>query len=147
MINFRSNITLVFLFNEIIQIRNISNKTEILREAIVYAAQKSANWKAVSVYRIKDYKGATVTTPLLHFSVDDELFSDISEQITEALKLTKTARDSLVVKLLLVNYYLFLNDDKNSIKETRLAEFSKLGIDEKLSALYNILLEIEMNKL
>jgi hypothetical protein len=155
MLNFRSNSTLVYLFDEITRIRNGFNKTELLNQAIDYAIANPPDWKRVSIQKISVPKGTAITTTFYHFNVVDGDFSFITEQVTGAIHLTTVARASYVVKLLLVYYLNFLyeeyqetNQITNQITNHALDglntdEFRKLHLEEKLNAIYEKLLYIE----
>jgi hypothetical protein len=142
-ISFRANAALCALFDRIKGFQQSCNRTEILGEAIAYAINTPARWQ--NIVSVKSPKGINDANQVsfMHYNVPSEEYEKIADEIKEAFGLVKPARTSYVVKLLLQNYLLKLEENEKVVKDGQLSGFKSLAIEQKLEAIYEKLIKIE----
>lgn len=157
-ISIRRNNQILSLFAKIQQFQVSSNRTDIINAAINNALEQrknnSLNWRSIASAKIPSIHIDHDLPSFIQLRVDENKYIEIVNQIKNDFELQKNSPASFVVKLLLINYLLFLNcngieivrkkkDDVDKIKIEKLSNFKQLNSDDKLDALYELLLEIK----
>ena len=156
-LSIRKNNQILSLFAKIQQFQVSANRTDIINAAINNALEQrkndSLNWRSIASAKIPSIQTTDDLPNFIQLRVDENKYIEIVNQIKNDFGLQKNSPASFVVKLLLINYLLFLDsnlieivnkkqDDVNKIKMEKLSNFKQLNSDEKLNALYELLLEI-----
>ena len=159
-LSIRKNNQVFSLFVKIQEYQKSANRTEIINAAIQKAIEdrknETLNWNVMSSVRIPSLHIENDDFPeFIQLRVDADKYREIVDQMKKDFTLEKDSPAPFVVKLLLINYLLFLesngveiikkkeNEDIIRLKGEQLTKFKQLNSsNEKLDALYELLLEI-----
>lgn len=160
----RKNSQVFSLFLKIQEYQKSANRTEIINAAIEKAITDhdngTLNWHAISSGRIPTMHIENDAFPdFIQLRVDEEKYNKIVGQIRKDFQLNKDSPAPFVVKLLLMNYLLFLesngveivknraHEDVDKRKEEAMSKFRQLdSSDDKLEAIYELLLDIKYER-
>ena len=113
------------------------------------------NWNTIASGKIPSVYIENDDFPeFIQLRVDEDKYGEIVNQMKKDFNLEKGSPAPFVVKLLLINYLLFLESNGVEIirpkkeesavsKQKMMEEFKKLSSEEKMDAIYELLLELK----
>lgn len=161
-LSIRKNNQIFSLFFKIQQYQQSTNRTEIVNAAIKKALEdrekENLNWNVIASAKVPSLyiDEEKVNFPnFMQLRVDGEKYAEVVNQMKEDFRLEKGSPAPFVVKLLLVNYLLFLesngveeiNTEKEEVifaKKQKMEEFKGLSLEEKMDAIYELLLDMNV---
>lgn len=161
-LSIRKNNQIFSLFFKIQQYQQSTNRTEIVNAAIQKALEdrekENLNWNVIASAKVPSLyiDEEKVNFPnFMQLRVDGEKYTEVVNQMKEDFRLEKGSPAPFVVKLLLVNYLLFLesngvekiNTEKEEVifaKKQKMEEFKGLSLEEKMDAIYELLLDMNV---
>ena len=136
-----------------------ANRTDIVNAAIQKALDDrdngTLNWNTIASGKIPSVYIENDDFPeFIQLRVDEDKYGEIVNQMKKDFNLEKGSPAPFVVKLLLINYLLFLESNGVEIirpkkeeftasKQILMEEFKKLSPEEKMDAIYELLLELK----
>ena len=159
-ISVRKNNQIFSLFIKIQEYQPSLNRTEIIELAIEKALGdfKVENWKSLGKVNIGKYSVSNDKFPeFIQLRVDEEDYQKIREEIKRDYCLDKMSPAPFVIKLLLINYLLYLEkigmtesvsyrEDDIESKEELKRKFKMLSYDDKINTIYDLLLDIKYSR-
>ena len=158
-LSIRKNNQVFSLFVKIQEYQKSANRTDIVNAAIQKALDDrdngTLNWNTIASGKIPSiYIESDDFPEFIQLRVDEDKYGEIVEQMKKDFNLEKGSPAPFVVKLLLINYLLFLESNgaeifkpkkKESIvsKKKLMEEFKKLSSEEKMEAIYELLLDMK----
>lgn len=161
-LSIRKNNQIFSLFFKIQQYQQSTNRTEIVNAAIKKALEdrekENLNWNVIASAKVPslyiDEKKVNFPN-FMQLRVDGEKYAEVVNQMKEDFRLEKGSPAPFVVKLLLVNYLLFLesngveeiNTEKEEVifaKKQKMEEFKGLSLEDKMDAIYELLLDMNV---
>ena len=161
-LSIRKNNQIFSLFFKIQQYQQSTNRTEIVNAAIKKALEdrekENLNWNVIASAKVPSLyiDEEKVNFPnFMQLRVDGEKYAEVVNQMKEDFRLEKGSPAPFVVKLLLVNYLLFLesngvekiNTEKEEVifaKKQKMEEFKGLSLEDKMDAIYELLLDMNV---
>lgn len=161
-LSIRKNNQIFSLFFKIQQYQQSTNRTEIVNAAIQKALEdrekENLNWNVIASAKVPSLyiDEEKVNFPnFMQLRVDGEKYAEVVNQMKEDFRLEKGSPAPFVVKLLLVNYLLFLesngvekiNTEKEEVifaKKQKMEEFKGLSLKDKMDAIYELLLDMNV---
>lgn len=156
-LSIRKNNQVFSLFLKIQEYQKSANRTDIVNAAIQKALEDrkngGLNWNAIASGKIPSVYIENDDFPeFIQLRVDEDKYAEIIDQMKKDFNLEK-CRAPFVVKLLLINYILFLESngveivrpkkEEPTVSKQKLMEvFKKLSTEEKMDAIYELLLEL-----
>lgn len=158
-LSIRKNNQVLSLFMKIQEYQKSANRTEIINAAIKKALETRVNWKEITDSKVPKFHVENDDLPeFIQLRVDEDEYKEIVSQMRSDFTLEKDSPAPFVVKLLLIKYLLYLEslpsveseiarkeEEKRKERQKRIDDFSKLTTDDKLCALYDMLLDIKEN--
>ena len=161
-LSIRKNNQVFSLFVKIQEYQKSANRTDIVNAAIQKALDDRENgtlkWNTVASGKIPSvYIESDDFPEFIQLRVDEDKYNAIVDQMKADFNLEKGSPAPFVVKLLLINYLLFLESNgaeiikpKNEVsdidKTLLMDEFKKMKSDEKLDAIYELLLDLKYGR-
>lgn len=158
-LSIRKNNQVFSLFLKIQEYQKSANRTDIVNAAIQKALEDrkngGLNWNAIASGKIPSVYIENNDFPeFIQLRVDEDKYREIVEQMKKDFNLEKGGPTPFVVKLLLINYLLFLESngieiikpkkDESAVSKQKLMEkFKKLSSEEKMDAIYELLLDVK----
>ena len=161
-LSIRKNNQIFSLFFKIQQYQQSTNRTEIVNAAIKKALEdrekENLNWNVIASAKVPSLYIDEEKVNFPNFTqlrVDGEKYAEVVNQMKEDFRLEKGSPAPFVVKLLLVNYLLFLesngveeiNTEKEEVifaKKQKMEEFKGLSLEDKMDAIYELLLDMNV---
>lgn len=161
-LSIRKNNQIFSLFFKIQQYQQSTNRTEIVNAAIKKALEdrekENLNWNVIASAKVPSLyiDEEKVNFPnFMQLRVDGEKYAEVVNQMKEDFRLEKGSPAPFVVKLLLVNYLLFLesngveeiNTEKEEVifaKKQKMEEFKGLSLEDKMDEIYELLLDMNV---
>ena len=158
-LSIRKNNQVFSLFVKIQEYQKSANRTDIVNAAIQKALEDRENGvlnrntiasgKIPSVYIENDD-----FPEFIQLRVDEDKYGEIANQMKKDFNLEKGSPGAFVGKVLLINYLLFLERNGVEIirrrkgeagvsKQKMMEKFKKLSSEEKMDAIYELLLELK----
>ena len=158
-LSIRKNNQVFSLFVKIQEYQKSANRTDIDNAAIQKALDDrdngTLNWNTIASGKIPSvYIESDDFPEFIQLRVDEDKYGEIIEQMMKDFNLEKGSPAPFVVKLLLINYLLFLESNGAEIlkpkkkeavvsKKKLMEEFKKLSSEEKMEAIYELLLDMK----
>ena len=158
-LSIRKNNQVFSLFVKIQEYQKSANRTDIVDAAIQKALDDryngTLNWNTIASGKIPSVYIENDDFPeFIQLRVDEDKYGEIVNQMKKDFNLEKGSPAPFVVKLLLINYLLFLESNGVEIirpkkeeftasKQKLMEEFKKLSPEEKMDAIYELLLELK----
>ena len=158
-LSIRKNNQVFSLFAKIQEYQKSANRTDIVNAAIQKALDDrdngALNWNTIASGKIPSIYIENDDFPeFIQLRVDEDKYGEIVEQMKKDFNLEKGSPAPFVVKLLLINYLLFLESNGAEIfkpkkeesivsKKKLMEEFKKLSSEEKMEAIYELLLDMK----
>ena len=160
-LSLRKNSPIFSLFIKIQEYQKSANRTDIINAAIQKALDDrkkgTLNWNTIASSRVPslyiESSDLHDFPEFIQLRVDEDKYNNIVEQMKDDFCLQKNSPAPFVVKLLLINYLLFLESngveiinqkkDSNISKEQMIEEFKALSSDDKIDAIYELLVDIK----
>lgn len=158
-LSIRKNNQVFSLFVKIQEYQKSANRTDIVNAAIQKALDDrdngTLNWNTIASGKIPSvYIESDDFPEFIQLRVDEDKYGEIIEQMKKDFNLEKGSPAPFVVKLLLINYLLFLESNGAEIlkpkkkeavvsKKKLMEEFKKLSSEEKMEAIYELLLDMK----
>ncbi len=160
-LSLRKNNPIFSLFIKIQEYQKSANRTDIINAAIQKALDDrkkgTLNWNTIASSRVPslyiESSDLRDFPEFIQLRVDEDKYNNIVEQMKDDFCLQKNSPTPFVVKLLLTNYLLFLESngveiinqkkDSNISKEQMIEEFKALSSDDKIDAIYELLVDIK----
>lgn len=158
-LSIRKNAQIFSLFIKIQEYQQSANRTEIVNVAIEKAIDDRKKgilkWTDLPSKKIPSMHIENDSFPdFIQLRVDADKYQEIMKQIKQDFLLERDSPAPFVVKLLLINYLLFLesngmeiirkSDDTIRSREEKLEKYMDLdSLEDKLDAIYELLLEIK----
>ncbi len=158
-LSIRKNNQVFSLFVAIQKYQKSANRTEIVNSAIKKALESRINWNDITARQVPKLFVENSDFPMfIQLRVDVDEYKEIVNQMRLDFNLEKDSPAPFVVKLLLIRYLLYLESlpsaeneiarKEEEIKQQRLKvleEFKSLSVDDKLTTLYEMMLDIQKN--
>lgn len=155
-LSIRSNNYIFSLFAKIQAFQKSANRTEIVNAAITKALNDKVDWTEISNIKYPIIPNEQINTPnFIQLRVNADEYNRLSMQMHEAFHLEKMPPAPYVIKLILTNYLIYLNDmHSQSLQDNVLTsnnlmnpdEFNALtSIDEKLNQIYKLLYKMNIS--
>lgn len=157
-LSIRKNNQVFSLFIKIQEYQKSANRTDIINAAIQKALDDresgTLNWNIIASCKIPYVYIENDDFPeFIQLRVDEEKYGEIVNQMKMDFNLEKGSPAPFVVKLLLINYLLFLESKTIEIIKPKkvetiasnqklMEEFKKLTSEEKMEAIYALLLDL-----
>lgn len=157
-LSIRKNNQVFSLFIKIQEYQKSANRTDIINATIQKALDDrengTLNWNTIASYKIPYVYIENDDFPeFIQLRVNEEKYGEIVNQMKMDFNLEKGSPAPFVVKLLLINYLLFLESKTIEIikpkkeetiasKQKLMEEFKKLTSEEKMEAIYALLLDL-----
>ena len=157
-LSIRKNNQVFSLFIKIQEYQKSANRTDIINAAIQKALDDRengmVNWNTIASVKIPSIYTENDDFPeFIQLRVDEAKYGEIVNQMKMDFNLEKGSPAPFVVKLLLINYLLFLESNGIKIikskkeetiasKQKLMEEFKKLTSEEKMDAIYALLLDL-----
>ena len=158
-LSIRKNNQIFALFIKIQEYQKPANRSDIVNAAIQKALDDrengTLNWNTIASGKIPSiYIDNDDFPQFIQLRVDEEKYGEIVNQMKMDFNLEKGSPAPFVVKLLLINYLLFLESNSVDIikpkkeetivsKQKLMEEFKKLTSEEKMDAIYELLLDMK----
>ena len=158
-LSIRKNNQVFSLFVKIQEYQKSANRTDIVNAAIQKALDDrdngTLNWNTIASGKIPSvYIESDDFPEFIQLRVDEDKYGEIIEQMKKDFNLEKGSPAPFVVKLLLIKYLLFLESNGAEIlnpkkkeavvsKKKLMEEFKKLSSEEKMEAIYELLLDMK----
>ena len=157
-LSIRKNNQVFSLFVKIQEYQKSANRTDIVNAAIQKALDDRKNgmlnWNTIASGKIPSVYIENDDFPeFIQLRVNEEKYGEIVNQMKTDFNLEKGSPAPFVVKLLLINYLLFLESNGVEIikpkkeqtiasKQKLMEEFKELTSEEKMEAIYALLLDL-----
>lgn len=158
-LSIRKNDQIFALFTKIQEYQKSANRTDIVNAAIQKALDDrengTLNWNTIASGKIPSIYIENDDFPqFIQLRVDEEKYCEVVNQMKMDFNLQKGSPAPFVVKLLLTYYLLFLESNGVDIirpkkeetivsKQKLMDEFKKLTSEEKMEAIYELLLDMK----
>ena len=157
LLSIRRNNQIFSLFILIQEYQKSANRTEIVNAAITKALTDNTDWNAISNTKFSTIPNEKINIPdFIQLRVNASDYNEIAKQINEQFHLEKMPPAPYVVRLVLSNYLIFLQEIhsqpvptsyNNSATQNHILtpdEFQNLtSVEDKLDHLYRILYNIK----
>ena len=161
-LSIRKNNQIFSLFIKIQEYQKSANRTDIVNAAIQKALNDrengNLNWNIIASGKIPSLYIENDDFPkFIQLRVDEDKYVKIVDQMKKDFNLEKGSPASFVVKLLLINYLLFLESNGAEIirpkkevldgsKQKMIEEFKKLCPEDKMDTIYELLLDLKYGR-
>ncbi len=110
-LSIRGNNQIFSLFTQIQKIQKSANRTEIVNAGIIKALHDNVNWTEISGIKFPNIPIDQMDIPnFIQLRVDADKYNILANQIHDHFHLDKLPPSPYVIKLILTNYLLYLND-------------------------------------
>lgn len=127
-LSIRPNLQISLLFAEIQDYQETANRNEIVNSALEKSIEQKVDWRVATKFKVDESSEEIKQPDFMQIRVDENKYNLVVNEIKQAFDLKRVTAPYLI-RLILVNYLLFLKNNGNKEVISTVEKIVDFGID------------------